>query len=455
MYGYYPEGGYYPMVRGQRRYKGEDGVMLMEANEAMPAPGIKKDEEMHDAATSAVPQGESGKIAEPIHLSCEPLLMRRCFFYPQMHTDDQGRLTFSFKMKEGLTRWKFQALAHTRELAYGLTQAEVVTQKKMMVFPNPPRFFREGDTIAFQAKVTSLADEFLSGKASLKILDAFSNEDVSRIWGLSVADQSFQLDKKTSAPVTWMLNVPKNWYRPVKYQVSAAAGSFSDGEESLLPVVTNRVLITETLPLPVKANETRTFVFKSMLDNKSGSLSNHQYVVEMTTSPAWYAVQALPYLMEYPHECAEQVFSRMYANTLASHIANKYPAIRNVYDTWRLTGDDALLSNLEKNQDLKSALLEETPWVRDAMGETRQKKDIALLFEANRLNNERRQALERLQSMQMANGGFPGSPAEGTIGISRNISLKDLAISGKWMWRFPMPQPGISPVRLFHILMRA
>src|SRR5687767_10798415 len=144
-----------------------------------------------------------------------------------------------------------------------------------------------------------------------------------------------------------------------------------------------------------------------MQASNSSTLDNHQYTVEMTTSPAWYAVQALPYLMEYPHECAEQIFSRLYANTLASHIALKYPAIRQVYETWRNTNDDALLSNLQKNQELKSAMLEETPWVRDALGESAQKKDIALLFETNRLRSETQQAITSLVQMQMSNGAWP------------------------------------------------
>ncbi len=413
-FGYYPEGGYYPMVRGNKRYKnGEERLEMQAAEGQMPAPSAMED----SAATGGRDQKKEQDVfeSESAEAVKSPPPMRSVldetvFFYPQINTDDQGRLTFTFKMKEGLTRWKFQALAHTKELAFGLTQAEAVTQKQLMVFPNPPRFFRDGDTIAFQIKVTNLTDEALSGSARLKIIDAFSDQDVSTAWGLKSVDQPLQIAKKGTSPHAWTLHVPSGWKRPVKYQVTASAGLFSDGEESILPVVTNSILITETLPLPIKANETRTFVFKSMLDKKSANSSNHQYVVEMTTSPAWYAIQALPYLMEYPHECAEQIFSRMYANTLASHIAGKYPAIRQVYNAWSATSDNTLVSNLSKNQDLKSALLEETPWVRDAMGETQQKKDIALLFETNRLRHESQQSLNQLRQMQMSNGGFPWFP---------------------------------------------
>ncbi len=411
-YGYFPEGNYYPgRSRGGYSARNEEGSVMMQAAEA---PVSKKDGASADLKFDKDEQPANPPAADSTSLTTPPPLRsaldETVFFYPQMMTDASGNLTFNFKMKEGLTRWKFQALAHTKDLAYGLTKEEVVTQKQLMVFPNPPRFFRAGDTIDFQIKIANLSPNALSATAKLTIVDAFTNMDVSDQWKLTPVEKQLQVNAGGSAPVSWTLQIPLDWTRPVKYQVYAKAGSYTDGEEALLPVVTNRVLITETLPLPVKANETRTFIFKSMQDQHSATLTSHQYVVEMTSSPAWYAVQALPYLMEYPHECAEQTFSRLYANTLAAFIANKYPAIKQVYDAWRLTGDDALLSNLEKNQDLKSAMLEETPWVRDAMGETMQKKDIALLFEPNRLSMETKQSLDRLRDLQMANGGFPWFP---------------------------------------------
>ncbi|MEP6646426.1 MAG: alpha-2-macroglobulin family protein [Saprospiraceae bacterium] len=411
-YGYYPEGGrYYP-----RRYRGErdmmaDGVLSMEAApQDAPSASTKKASGGKDVAnqTEEIPKEETNQTQTPPPL--RSALDETVFFYPSITTDANGNLSFSFKMKEGLTRWKFQALAHTKDLAFGLTQQEVVTQKQLMVFPNPPRFFREGDTISFQMKATNLTSQLQTGSAQLKIVDAITDEDVSGQWKIGNVTQNLKIGAGVSSGVSWTLQVPKTWTRPVKYQVSASAGSYTDGEEAMLPVVTNRILVTETLPLPIKSKETRTFVFKSMQANTSKTLTNHQFVVEMTTSPAWYAVQALPYLMEYPHECAEQIFSRLYANSLGYQIVNKYPAIKRVYDGWRNTNSDALLSNLEKNQDLKSAMLEETPWVRDAMGETTQKKDIALLFETNKLRNESQQALIKLRQMQMSNGAFPWFP---------------------------------------------
>jgi uncharacterized protein YfaS (alpha-2-macroglobulin family) len=116
---------------------------------------------------------------------------------------------------------------------------------------------------------------------------------------------------------------------------------------------------------------------------------------------------ALPYLMEYPYQCAEQVFSRYYANSIATHIANSSPKIKQVLDSWKNLSPDALRSNLEKNQDLKAVLLEETPWVLQSNDESERKQRIALLFDINRMSSELSTALKQLQDMQSSNGGWP------------------------------------------------
>ena len=112
------------------------------------------------------------------------------------------------------------------------------------------------------------------------------------------------------------------------YKVIAKAGDFGDGEQNALPVLSNRMLVTETLPMWIKSNETRTFTLDKLASTSSTTLKHHKLTLEMTSNPAWYAVQALPYLMEYPYECNEQTFSRYYANALASHIANSNPRIQ-------------------------------------------------------------------------------------------------------------------------------
>jgi hypothetical protein len=116
------------------------------------------------------------------------------------------------------------------------------------------------------------------------------------------------------------------------------------------------MLVTETLPLFVRANQSRSYTLQSMIDNRgSSTMTPHKLTLEFTSNPAWLAVKSLPYLMEFPHECTEQVFSRYYANSLASSVVSRNPKIKQVFDKWK--GTTALQSNLRANQELKSALL--------------------------------------------------------------------------------------------------
>ena len=134
--------------------------------------------------------------------------------------------------------------------------------------------------------------------------------------------------------------------------------------------------------------------------------------MQVTSNPAWYAVMALPYLIEFPHECSEQVFNRLYANALARHIANADPKIRRVFDQWR--GTEALDSPLLKNQDLKALMIQETPWLLEANDESQARRNVGVLFDANRLDSELTSAANKLVHMQNDDGTwpwFPGGPA--------------------------------------------
>ncbi len=302
-----------------------------------------------------------------------------------------------------------QLLAHTKTLESSVKQLETVTQKELMVMPNAPRFLREGDQITISTKIANLTEKELSGVAQLILTNPITGEDISANllssspFGKSEG-ASFSVDAKGNTQVSWKLNIPEG-LQAVQYQIIAKAGDFSDGEQNALPVLSNRMLVTETLPMWVKSNETKTFTLDKLKDNTSATLTNHKLTLEMTSNPAWYAVQALPYLMEYPYDCNEQTFSRYYANALAQHIVTSNPKIEAVFNSWK--SSDALLSNLEKNQELKSLLIQETPWLRDAQSETEHKKRIGLLFDLNKMNNELSSALNKLKQNQLPSGAWP------------------------------------------------
>lgn len=341
-------------------------------------------------------------------------LKETAFFFPQLLTDEQGAIVLRFTMPEALTRWKFMALAHTTDMKVGSVEKTTVTQKDLMIQPFMPRFLREGDKVVLTAKVSNLTDGIMNGEATLELFDAFSMAPVNATYANQNNSRNFTVQKAGSETVKWEITVPPG-AQALVYRVKARSGKFTDGEENTLPVLTNRMLVTEALPMAVRAGQTKTFTFAKLINPGSTTLRHERLTLEFTSNPAWHAVQALPYLMEYPYECYEQTFSRYYANALAAHIANAHPRIKQVFDQWAAAGSSssALLSNLEKNQELKSLLLEETPWVLASQDESERKKRLALLFDLNRMASESDKALKKLSENQKSNGAwswFAGGP---------------------------------------------
>jgi TonB-dependent SusC/RagA subfamily outer membrane receptor len=354
-------------------------------------------------------KGASKIESELLKIQTRKNFKETAFFYPHLTTDKNGDISFNFTIPEALTRWKLQLLAHTKDATSALKTLTTVTQKELMVIPNPPRFLREGDEIIFSSKISNLSNKKLNGFAQLVLTDAISGKEINHLIENSTStplsnQQSFIVDEKGNTNLSWKLNIP-NGIQAIQYKIVAKAGDFSDGEQNALPILSNRMLVTETLPMWVRNNQTKTFSLDKLKNQTSTSLSHHKLTLEITSNPAWYAVQSLPYLMEYPYECAEQTFSRYYANTLASHILKSNPRIQEVFNQWKTS--DAFVSNLEKNEELKSIIIQETPWLRDAQSETEQKKRIALLFNFNKLKNEQETAIKKLEEMQFGNGGFP------------------------------------------------
>jgi hypothetical protein len=259
----------------------------------------------------------------------------------------------------------------------------------------------------FSAKIVNLGDKEVSGQAELQLLNASTMNPVDVWFKNNNPIQNFTAAAGQSTLVKFSIDVPNNFNDAVVYRIVAKAANVSDGEEAAIPVVTNRMLVTESMPLPMNGDGTKDFKFEKLINSgNSKTFTNYGLTVEYTTNPAWYAVQALPYLMEYPYECAEQTFNRFYANALAQKIVNSSPKIKAVFEKWATTDTSALMSNLQKNEELKSVLLEETPWVLQAQSEEQQKKNIALLFDMVKMSLQLESAINKLKDMQSPNGGF-------------------------------------------------
>ncbi|MBY0513968.1 MAG: hypothetical protein K2P78_08670, partial [Gemmataceae bacterium] len=342
------------------------------------------------------------------NVSARKNLNETAFFFPHLVSDAEGVVRIEFTMPEALTKWKFLGFAHDRDLRAGLITDHAVTAKDLMCEPNPPRFLREGDVIEFTAKVSNRSATRQQGTVRLTVRDARTDKPVDAELGLTAPDQAFDLAAGESKAFGWRLTVPDGT-GPLIYKAVAAAERLSDGEEGPLPVLSRRVLVQESLPLPIRGAGTKQFEFTKLKNSgQSDTIRSQSYTIQVVSQPAWYAVLALPYLMEYPHECTEQTFNRLYANSLARHIAASDPKIRRIFDQWKNT--PALDSPLEKNPDLKAVTLEETPWLRQAVSESQARKNVGILFDENRLNAEAARTFAQLSQAQYADGSWPWFP---------------------------------------------
>ena len=353
-----------------------------------------------------VSNGETSKT-DPSLVTPRTNLNETVFFFPDIKTDDEGNVTLNFTMNEALTKWKLLTMAHTKDLAFGFAEEEITTFKNLMVFPNAPRFMRQGDKLHFSAKVHNMTDKTINATTKIELIDVVTEQRINSLFAIENENQSVTLAPASSELLSWELEVPQDFSGLVKYRVLATDGTYSDGEESFLPALTNRMLVTETFPMNVKGNETKTFSFDSFKQKSTSKTLTHQnFAIEYTSNPVWYAIQAMPYLMEYEHDCSEQLFNRYFANALSSSVANSHPRIKQVFDSWKATDSDALLSNLSKNQELKSAILAETPWVMAAKSEEEQKQNLGVLFDLNRMSYEQERTMKKLEERQLSDGGF-------------------------------------------------
>ena len=406
---------------GTVRRKGIPGGPVLQMQKADRALERPVDEMVSSAPLAIEDQESTRNIAKPREATSTPQqqdtqpdiplrtnLQETAFFYPQLLLEEDGSVSLSFTVPDALTKWKFLSFAHSPDCASGVFTGFSTTQKELMVQPNAPRFMREGDELWFSAKVTNMTPEVLFGKVSLDLKSALTDSNLNADLGLIAPEQEITLPAKGSRSFSWRLKIPKG-VSPVSYRVSATTGAFSDGEIGMIPVLSSRVYLTESLPLAIRGPQSKSFFHKTMSELfKSSSFDPQRFTLQVASNPAWYAVQALPYLMEYPYECSEQVFNRLSANSLAAHIANSNPRIRQVFDIWR--GSNALKSNLEKNQQLHSVTIEETPWVLDAQSESQSKERVGKLFEASSLRDSIDQNYRKLQSMQLSNGAWPWFP---------------------------------------------
>ena len=389
--------------------------------------------------------GKASDDSEGPEVAPRKNLKETAFFFPDLETDAEGNVSLTFTVPDALTGWKLLMVAHDNELRGGIFRNdEIVTTKPLMCEPNPPRFAREGDDFLFAVKVTNTDDSPQSGEVELRVcelgvgeFETASNSSTPPLLHSSTCH--FSLAPHESRVFEFKLSIPDGCGY-LRYVAKAKGETFTDGEEGVLPVLARRILVREAVQLNARGNETKLFKLDNLLASKGSETIRHQdLTVRAVSRPAWYAVLSLPYLMEFPHECCEQTFSRYYANALGDFIANSDPRIRETFDAWKAAGAEALKSPLETNPQLKAIALEATPWVREAEHETAARARLGDLFGKVRLKSEQVRCIEKLRLERNGDGlwpWFPGGPSSSGItlyiltGFARLNHLAGVAYPG-------------------------
>lgn len=316
------------------------------------------------------------------------------FYRPTLTTDSDGRLSFSYRVPDANTTWRFNALAYTRGLLTDLFSTDVLANKPVMVQPNLPRFLRTGDIAGINASVMNNSDSTLSITTRVEI---FNPSDDSVI---ASRDTVMTINAGASVPVAISLEAPVT--PMVGYRIKSSSDRFADGEQSLIPILPNAIPVIETQPFYISPDSTR---FEMAIARQG---SDSRVTLQFCNNPAWYVVTALPGLrsgkMTTPQDAADAIFSA----AVADGLLRDYPAVRDALRQWTESdrSDSTLTSMLSRNSDLKTVLLQATPWMMDAASDTERMQRLAMLFDKSEINNVYARSIALLNKLSRPSGGW-------------------------------------------------
>jgi len=335
-------------------------------------------------------------------------LNETAFFLPQLSTDAKGRVVINFTLPESITTWRFMGLAHDKEVRYGWLDGEAVASKTVMVQPNMPRFVRHHDKAQIAARLMNTSDKAVGGTAQIEILEP-TTEKV-----LHTATLPFTIEAQSTSQVSFPVDATE-LPQLVIVRMKASGDGFSDGEQHYLPILPDEEMVMNTVPFTQHEAGVKTIDVAKLFPETS---SKRKLTVEYTNNPAWFMIQALPFVGDADADNAMSLAAALYANTIGRNIISSSPRIKRVIEQWQheTGGESTLLSNLQKNAQLKELMLNETPWMLDAEKESDQKQSLIRFFDTNTLNQKCAAAVKKLQQLQLADGswawckGMEGSP---------------------------------------------
>ena len=384
------------------------GSFDMQAKE-MAAETVAAEEMLADVAFSESDAGSAAAGNNGQEQQMRENLNETAFFYPALTADADGNVAVKFTLPESLTTWRFMGLGHDKEMNYGMLNGEAVAKKDVMIQPNMPRFVRQGDKATLSARIFNTGEQAVSGTARLQLIDPETNK---------VIDQSTQpvtLDVNSTTTVAFVCAPKATWPALLIAKCSVEGKTFSDGEQHYLPVLPDVEMVVNTLPFTQNTAGLKEIDLTKLFPQSRSKDHTPKLTVEYTNHPAWLMIQALPSVAARNDKDVISQATAFYANSLGAFIMKQNPTIKGTIEQWQqeLGTETSLMSSLQKNQDLKSLVIDETPWVMDADREADQKRQLINYFDDNTLQYRLDKNLQNLRDLQNGDGSWswwPGMP---------------------------------------------
>lgn len=345
--------------------------------------------------------------AEPQQPYIRQNLNTLAFFKPTLRTDDSGNVAVTFTAPDLLTEWNIQGTAWTKDLRVGKLAAKAITQKRLMAVPNVPRFLRHGDTCIISVKVSNLSGKEQDVAVSFEMTPRDSNLNLEMT--VDEAVKHITLKNGASGEVAFLVAVPRLPIFLATYKVVARGDGCSDGEQAPIPLLPSRQLVTESMAFYINGVGEKHFNMEhltQLAQSHSNTLTHSSLTVDLTPNPLWMAIQSLPYLQRQKNPSNIYLVNAIYTNSLSFNIVNTNPTIEQIFREWEKNGASSFQSELDRNNDLKQTVMEETPWLQDAISEEQRHRDIAQFFNKASLQRQLQNDITRLLAAQRSDGGW-------------------------------------------------
>jgi alpha-2-macroglobulin len=392
------------------RFEEAEGAVQDSAAGMMPmsAPMEAKESQLSDnELSSAAKKSDKSTGASPAAIETRSNFNETAFWLPALRTNAKGEAQIEFEVPDSLTAWSLWTVAVTRDLMSAMTRKDVKTVKELMIRPYLPRFLREGDEMLLKVLVNNSGKTPLKGDLELQIKDSLTQKLLNPDFGLSpvASKKTFSVKGEASESLSFLVKVPAG-IRELEVTVTGRSGSFSDGEKRSLFVLPSRMHLAQSKFQILKDKSLKSFDFKDAHE-ADASRVNEKVVVTLDGQLFYSVLSALPYLVNYPYECTEQVLNRFLSTGIVSSLFDQFPAVKKMAE--KMSSRKTQLESFDAADANRKLALEETPWLEASQGGTKQEA-LTNVLDARSARRERERSLSQLEKHQTSLGGFPWFP---------------------------------------------